>query len=166
MDFNLIFSSIGISANLMQDIIFLAIIVLISFVFGMFIGRYRLVTVLINIYISLALLEAVPKNYLLSYSYNLLFFFVLLISLTLAGKKLFEIHISGAGSGFLWRVFMTSFLEVMLLTSVTLTLLPKKIALSYVSRAIYYYLTSPIAYFFWLVVPLVFIIMIHKKLRR
>ena len=166
MDFNLIFSNMGISANLMQDIIFLAIVVLISFVFGMFIGRFRLVTVLINIYISLALLKAIPKGYLPDYSYNLLFFFALLIGLTLAGKKLFEIHISGAGSKFLWRVFAVSFLEIMLLVSVVLTLLPKKVALNYVSKNIYYYLTSPNAYFFWLVVPLVFIIMIHKKLKR
>ena len=166
MDFNLFFSRIGVSPSIMQGITFLAIIILVSLAFGMFIGRFRLVTILVNIYISVAILKAIPSGYFSDYSYSLVFFFILLIALTLASKKFFEVRISGSGSSFLWRIFSLSFLEIMLLISIILTLMPKKIALEYVSKTIYQYVASPDAYLFWLVMPLIGLFLVRKKLNR
>jgi hypothetical protein len=166
MNLSLIFSKLGIPASMSQDITLLLAIALISFVFGMFIGRYKLITVLINIYVSLALIAAVPEKYYTDYTYKLILFFVLLTILTIVSKRLFEIYISGSGSGFLWRVFAMSFLEVMMLISVTLTLLPKKVALEYVSLTSYEYLATDPAKLVWLVVPLLFMFFIHKRLNR
>lgn len=166
MNLTLLLSKIGLSANMSQDITLLLVVVFVSFIFGMFIGRYKLISILINIYVSCAIINAVPEKYLTDYSYKLIGFFALVIILTLFGKKLFEIHISGAGSGFLWRVFAMSFLEVVLLISITLTLIPQKIALTYVSRFSYNYLASENAHLFWLVFPLAFMVFIHKRLNR
>lgn len=166
MNLSLLFSKLGISASLSQDITLFAIIALISFVFGMFIGRYKLITVLINIYVSLALVAAVPEKYFTDYTYQLILFYVLVTALTLVSKRLFEIYISGSGSGFLWRVFAMSFLEVMMLLSITLTLIPKKIALEYVSPTSFDYLATDLAKLVWLAVPLIFMFIIHKRLNR
>ncbi len=166
MNLNLIFSQVGIPSDLAQDTILLIAVLLFSFIFGMFIGRYKLVTILINIYISLALLVIVPQGYLIDYSYKILFFLISLVILTLFSKRLFDISISGAGSGFLLRVFVMSFLEVMLLISSILYLMPKKEALGYISKTSYYYLVSPNFHFFWAIAPLIFIFMIYKRLNR
>ena len=166
MNLNAIFSQLGISASMTQDVILLLVIILVSFVFGMFVGRSRLVTVLINTYVSFAILMVIPKTYLTDYNTSLLIFFALLVLLTIFGKKIFEISISGSGPDFLWRVFGVSFLEIMLLTSITLSMMPKKEALVYVSKTAYGYLASPNAQFLWMVVPLVGIFFIHKKLNR
>lgn len=166
MNLSLLFSKLGIPANLSQDITLVLVVALVSFVFGMFIGRYKIITVLINIYISLALINAVPGKYFTDYTYKLLLFYALIVVLTLVSKKLFEIYISGSGSGFLWRVFAMSFLEVIMLISITLTLVPKKVALEYVSAASYGYLATNMAVLFWMVAPLVFMFAIHKKLNR
>lgn len=149
-----------------QDVTLFLVVVFVSFIFGMFIGRYKLISILVNIYVSLAIINAVPEKYLADYSYKLLGFFALAIALTLFGKRLFEIYISGSGSGFLWRVFAMSFLEVVMLTSITLSLIPKKVALEYVSPSSYGYLASENAALFWLVVPLAFMVFIHKRLNR
>jgi hypothetical protein len=164
MNLNLLFSKIGISQSLAQDATLLLLIVLASFVLGIFIGRYKLITVLISIYVSLAVLAVVPEGYLADYTYRLGFFAVAVIVMTLTGKKVFDAYISG--TGFMWRVFAMSFIEVAMLISITLSIIPKKIALSYVSQNAYYYLASENARFIWLVIPLVFIFIIHKKLNR
>lgn len=161
-----IFSKLGLPTDISQDVTLLLVVVFVSFLFGMFVGRYRLITVLINIYITLALLYSVPEKYLENYSAQLIFFSSLLIVLTFLGKKLFDISISGAGSGFMWRVFVMSFLEVMLIISIALSILPKKEALGYVSSKAFLYLASPNAQFIWLAIPLIFIFVIHKKLNR
>lgn len=166
MDLNILLGKLGISPVFMQDLSLLAVVLLISFIFGMFIGRYKLITILINIYVSLAILAAVPEGYLLDYAYRLGFFFASLIILTLVSKRLFEIYISGSGSGLLWRVFIMSFLEVVFLISIALYIMPPSVALGYVSRAAYTYLASPTAHFIWMIIPLAFIFFIHKRLNR
>lgn len=159
-------SKLGISANMSQDITLLFVIIFVSFVFGMFIGRYKLLTILVNIYITLAVIAAVPKGFFPDYSYKLITFFVLLIFLTLVGKKFFEVSLSGAGSGFLWRVFAMSFLEVVLLISIAVSLVPEKVALDYVSITFYKYLASENFRLIWTVAPLVFMFFIQRRLNR
>lgn len=159
-------SKLGISASLSQDIILLFVVVFISFVFGMFIGRQKLLSVLINIYISFAVVNVIPPNYFTDPSYRSLVFLIIVIGLTLLGGRMFDIYLSGAGSGFIWRVFAVSFLEVTLLLSILISLLPKKEALSYVSASSYGYLASDPMKFIWMIAPLVFMFFIHKRINR
>lgn len=166
MNLSLLLSKLGLSTNISQDITLLLVIIFVSFIFGMFMGRYKLISILINIYVSLAIISAVPEIYITDYTYRLSGFLIMVILLTLAGKKLFEIHISGAGTGFLWRVFAMSFLEVIMLISILLTFVPAKIALDYVSPTSYDYLASENARLIWLVAPMVFMFFIHKRLNR
>jgi len=166
MDLGTLLAKLGVSPKLTQDISLLLVIALLSFVFGMFIGRYKLITILINIYVSFAVTAAVPAQYFSDYLYKLIFFLAGVIILTLVSKRLFEIYISGSGSGFLWRVFVMSFLEVVFMISIVLSIIPKKVALGYVSNEAYNYLASENAKFIWMVIPLAFIFFIHKRLNR
>jgi hypothetical protein len=166
MDINIIFSKIGVPSNLIQDVTLLVIVILASFIFGMFIGRYKLLTILVNIYVSVAVLSAVPISLFPDYTYRLIFFFATLIVLTLISKRLFEIYISGSGSGFLWRVFVMSFLEVVFLFSVALSIMPKNVALGYISPTSYEYLASENAHLAWMIIPLAFLFFIHKRINR
>jgi hypothetical protein len=161
-----IFSQIGLTTQMSQDVTLLFAVIFVSFIFGMFIGRYKLVSILINIYISLTLTRAIPEKLFSDFLYSLIFFFVCVIIFTLVGKKLFEIHVSGMGSSYLWKVFVLSFFEVVLLISITLTMIPKKLALEYVSASSFEYLASSNWQFFWLIAPLVFVFFIQKKFSR
>ena len=164
MNLSLILSQIGLSAKTTQDVVLLLIVVLASFIFGISIGRLKLVPVLISSYISVALLSVFPKDILSDYSYSLFLFFGVIVFLTTFGRKMFEIPISGSGKSFLWRIFVMSFLEIMLLLSVALSLIPKKIALGYISTSSYDYLVSSNFAFFWMIAPLLCMFFIHKKL--
>lgn len=157
---------IGISPALTQDISLLLIVAVFSIVFGMFIGRYKLITILINIYVSFAITQVVPDKYFSDYLYELTFFLLGIVILTISSRQLFEIYISGSGSGFLWRVFAMSFLEIIFLLSIVLSIVPKKMALEFVSPTAFEYMTGDNARLIWMIVPLVFMVFIHKRLNR
>ncbi len=167
MDIGSLFSKLGVSPALTQDISLLIVIALLSFVFGMFIGRYKLISILINIYVAFAITMVVPAQYFSGdYLYKLIFFLAGVIILTLISKRLFEIYISGSGSGFLWRVFAMSFLEVVFLISIVLSIVTKKMALEYISPTAFNYLASENARLAWMIIPLAFMFFIHKRLNR
>ncbi len=162
MNLDLLLSKIGISQNFVQDFTLLLVIVGITVAFAFLVGRHRLVQMLISTYIALALLFAFPEKYLNNYSYELVFFFIALIILTIFSKKIFGIYISS--SEFMWRIFVVSFLEVILLLSIVFTITPKKIALGYISPNAYDYLVSSEFHFLWLFIPLLFVYLIRKRL--
>jgi hypothetical protein len=166
MNLSLIFSQLGLSPKITQDVMLFLVVALVSFIFGMLVGRYKLITVLVNIYVSVALLSVFPKGIFPDYSYSLILFFGVIVLLTVLGKKMFEMPLSGSGKGFLWRVFAMSFLEVVLMLSVALSLMPKKVALGYISPDSYGYLVSENFAFLWMLFPLVFMFVIHKKILR
>jgi hypothetical protein len=166
MNLSLIFSQLGLSAKTSQDVMLFLVIALVSFVFGMSIGRFKMITVLINIYVSVALMSVFPESFFSDYTYRLILFLGLIALFTVLGKKMFEIQLSGSGKGFLWRVFVMSFLEVMLMLSVALSLMPKKVALEYISSTSYSYLVSENFALLWMILPLIFMFLIHKKILR
>lgn len=166
MDLGIILGKIGISPALTQDISLLLVIIVFSLAFGMFIGRYKLITILINLYVAFAVVTVVPESFLSDYLYELILFLALVVVLTLLDKKLFESYISGSGVGFLWRVFAMSFLEIMFILSIVFSIVPSKVALDLISPAALEYLTSENASLFWAVVPLVFMAFISKRLNR
>lgn len=162
MNINLLLSKIGISQSFVQDFTLLLVVAILTVAVAFLVGRHRLIQSLIGIYISLALLGAFPEKYLSDFSYELIFFFIALVLVTIFSKKIFGIYISS--SEFMWRIFVVSFLEVVLMLSIVFTITPKKTALEYISPNAYDYLVSPIFHFTWLFIPLLFVYLIRKRL--
>ncbi|KKP79553.1 MAG: hypothetical protein A2271_01425 [Candidatus Moranbacteria bacterium RIFOXYA12_FULL_35_19] len=162
MNLGLLLSKIGISSNFVQDATLLVVIILLTIAFAFLIGRGRLISVLVSFYISLALLNVFPKEYLKDYSYELGLFFILLILIAIFSKRIFGIYISS--SEFMWRIFAVSFLEVAMLFSLVFSILPEKKALGYISQNTYGYLVSSPYNFLWLIAPIIFVYLIRKRL--
>lgn len=158
-----IFSQIGISPKIAQNIVLILFIAFVSFVYGMLVGRYRLIPALINIYASFAIISVVPENLLPDYNAKLILFFVLWAGLTIFSRKFFDIPFFGAGTSFLWRVFSMSFLQGLLLLSITFSIIPEKIALTYISPEAYSYLVKSWAPLLWMALPLAYLFFIYKR---
>ncbi|MFC1644759.1 hypothetical protein ACFL08_01900 [Patescibacteria group bacterium] len=154
----------GFSASFAGDIAFVFAFAVFSIAFGLVIGRFKLINVLINIYIAIAILGAIPGELLTFHSSsNIIIFAAIIIMLNLVDNHLFDIHISGTGNSFFWRLFVMSFFEMGLIFSTVLTMLPGKFVLKYISYEAYGYFTDPYARLFWMVIPLIFLIFINKK---
>jgi len=161
-----LFSKTGISSGVSQDVILIFLIIFFGFLLGMLIGRHRLISVLINIYVSLAIVKVFPIDFFPEGESRAVIFLLLVAGLTVFGKKLFDIYISGSGTGFLWRVFVMSFLEVVLLVSILLSFLPKSVALEWVSENAYQYLVADWWSLIWMIAPMVLLLVIHRRIHR
>jgi hypothetical protein len=159
-----LFIELGLSQAIAGDVSFMIFFFIISIAFGMLIGRFRLINVLINIYIAIAILTVMPKEILTPYSLAALFFFIAsVIVLTMIDSHLFDIHISGSGGSFFWRLFVMSFFETGLIFSVFISFWDQAKVLKFISLDIYNLFAFEYARIFWMLIPLFVLFFINKK---
>lgn len=163
MQLDKLFSSFGLASSVAELVTLLLVLLVFSTVFWLLIGRFRLHNFLINIYISLALLQVVPEEVMdFSPNASVLIFLIFIVLLTLMNKYLFDIHQSGSGMA-LWQVFVMSFLEVVLLLSVIISFLPTKLVIKYISKNSLGYFVDPWWTFAWMILPLAFLIFVRRR---
>lgn len=159
-----LFLKFGLPDIFAKDISFMIFFILLSIGFGMLVGRFRLINVLINVYIAIAILTVMPKEVFSPHSIvALLFFVVAVIVLTMIDSHLFDIHISGSGGSFFWRLFVMSFFEAGLIFSVLMSFWDKETLLNFISMNIYVLFVSMYARIFWMMAPLFILFFINKK---
>lgn len=160
------FFSFHLPKNIAGDLSLLMLFIGLSMAFGFIFGRWKLVNILINVYIALALIGVVPAG-LIGFSVygKAATFIVLLVLLTAIDDRLFDVHISSAGTDFFWRLFVMSFLVTGMVVSVLLSFLPKSVALGYISLTAYGYFASPVALIFWMAIPLFSLLFINNRLK-
>lgn len=151
-----------IAGDLSLILLFVGVSIFSGFVFG----RWKLVNILINVYIAVALVGIVPDEWFAFSVYAKAgLFLVLLVVLTMFDERLFDIHITSAGTDFFWRFFVTSFLVTGSVISTIFSFLPKSLVLDWVSPNLYSYIASPFALMFWLIVPIFSLFVINTRLR-
>ena len=164
--FNSFISALHIPNNLAGDLSLFLFFIALSLVFGFVFGRWKLVNILINVYIALALANILPKELLTFSIYaKAAVFATLLVFLTAVDDRLFDVHITNAGTDFFWRLFVMSILVTGMVLSSILSLVPKAFALSYISTAAYGYFASPLALIFWMTIPLLLLLFINNRLK-
>ena len=158
-----VISFIGKSAG---DFSFLFVFIALSLGAGFLFGRWKLMNILINIYISLAFVGVLSIEFLgFSVYGKLVAFLAILTFLTATDDRLFDIHIASAGTDLFWRLFVMSILVTGFFTSALFSLLPQKIVLSYISPFIYSLFATPIAGLIWMTIPLIVLLFINNRLK-
>lgn len=161
-----LFSSLSIPNNLAGDLSLLLLFLVLSIAFGFIFGRWKLVNILINVYITVAFLSVLPKEVLAFSPYaKAAVFLAVVIFLSTIDDRLFDVHITSAGTDFFWRLFVMSILVTGMLVSVTLSFLPKTLSLSFISQTAFGYFASPFALIFWMVIPLFSLLFINNRLK-
>ncbi|EKE25819.1 MAG: hypothetical protein ACD_5C00028G0002 [uncultured bacterium] len=163
MQLEKLFKSLGLSVASAELVTLVLVILAVTVAFWLLVGRFRLHSVLINIYISFALVWSLPKDIIgNSSTLPVLLFLIIVVLLTLMGKYTFDIHLSGSGLAY-WQIFTMSFLEVGLITSLLAGFVGDKTLLKFVSKDALFYFSSPWAKFLWLAMPLAFLVYINKR---
>lgn len=154
-------------AKFAGDASFIFVFAGVSLGLGLFMGRYKLVNLLISVYAALALAKVIPDVWLdpLGPYGELGVFVVALLVLTIFDERMFDLHMSSRSTDFFWRLFVMSFVETGLILSILLSLAPRELALSYVSPTIFAYFASPVAVAVWALLPLAILLFINKRLR-
>lgn len=153
------------------DLFIILFFIVASLIYGVSLGRDRIIVILVSIYISLAITNYIPslENFTANISVNdafavrvslflgvfiLLFFF-------LSHSALLKSMGRGPGQGKLWQVIPFSFLHVGLLISVTMSFFPADLAdvLSPLTQNLF---VSDIAKAFWVLTPVVAMAILGK----
>ncbi|MEK7181853.1 MAG: hypothetical protein AAB519_02130 [Patescibacteria group bacterium] len=164
--FRKFFDTLNLPDKITGDFSLLLLFIGMSLGLGFLFGRFKLVSMLINVYISLAIISVIPEKFLEFSPYAPAgAFMALLLFLTMIDKRLFDLHISTAATDFFWRMFVMSILVTGMIVSSVLTFLPKKVALDLISVTAYSYFASPLAVVFWLVVPVLALLFINNRLK-
>jgi hypothetical protein len=163
MQLDKLFLKFGLASSAAELVTLVLVLLVLSTIFWLLIGRFRLHNFLINIYISLAILQVIPAD-IMAFSKNssVLVFLILVTLLTLLNKYLFDIHQSGSGLA-LWQVFAMSFLEVVLLLSIIISFFPIKDVTVYISKNSLSYFVAPLWQLTWMVAPLAFLVFVKKR---
>jgi len=163
MQLDKIFMNLGLAKSGAELVTLVFVLLVVSTIFWLLIGRFRLHNFLINVYISYALLQVLPQE-LTTFTKNgpALIFLIFIVILTLMNKYLFDIHQSGSGLA-IWQVYIMSALEVVLVLSIIISLMPAKDVLAYISKDVLAYFTLPWWKFLWMVLPLAFLVFIKKR---
>jgi hypothetical protein len=151
---------------LAADLSALLVFVGISMAVGFIVGRWKLINILINAYIALAFVGVVPPEWLAVSPYARgIVFLGLVVFLTFVDARLFDVHITSAGTDFFWRLFVMSILVVGMLTSILLSFLPRVAVSGFAQGLFLDIFASRYALFFWMTTPLLTLFFINRRLR-
>lgn len=144
----------------------LIVFVVMSMAVGFIVGRWKLINILINAYIALAFVGVIPGEWLgVSPFARAIVFAALVVFLTFVDARLFDVHITSAGTDFFWRLFVMSLLVVGMLTSILLSFLPASAVRGFADGLFLTIFAAKYALFFWMVAPLLTLFFINRRLR-
>ena len=156
----------GLSKDASADLSFFFLFAALSLALGFFLGRFKLINILINAYIALAFISVLPESALALSDYAKPGAFVaLLVVLTAIDKRLFDLHISSAGSDLFWRLIVMSLLVSGMLTSLLLSLLPGTVTSGFVTEHVAFVFASPLASIIWFAIPILTLLFINNRLK-
>ncbi|MFZ5364602.1 MAG: hypothetical protein ACOZBH_00105 [Patescibacteria group bacterium] len=152
------------------DVIVLLFFVIGALVYGMAMGRSRIIVILMSIYITLAIANAVPWDRVISgnISFNNALvlqagvFIVLLIALFFLISRSAVGRVIGDSGGKWWHVLLFSFLQVGLLISVIMSFLPFNFLANFseLTREIF---IGDIGRIVWLVLPIAGMLLVKEN---
>lgn len=157
------------------DLFIVLFFLIASLIYGLSLGRDRILVILIAIYMALAVVNYAPFAEKLIKGTTLEDFFLikvlsfaavfLILFFLLARSAL--LHTIGAKSsgGSWWQVFVFSILHVGLLISITLSFLPASIT-QQLSEFTYNVFVTETARFIWIIMPIVVMALVRKPKRR
>lgn len=156
------FVDYGFSPTLVGDVTFFLILAVAGIGVGFLIGRHRLMSVLVSIYLAVVFFAAFPSAILPDDPmYVFLIFCGVVVGLTFLDEYLFDVNAEITTK--LWKSVLLGFFVAVLFVSVSMDFLSVKDMPSFVSSHALDYFVSPWARFGWVVAPLVFLFVLQKR---
>lgn len=152
------------------DLFIVLLFVVSAFLYGLSLGRDRILVILTSIYMALAIVNTAP--YMESFSLNIsvnngsavkvtVFIGMLLVIFFLLGRTALVGTFAKDSYGKWWHSLVFSFFHTGLILSIIMQYLPTE-ALNQISEPMRYYFISDPAKFFWLVAPIISMTLVGK----
>lgn len=157
------------------DLFIILFFIVAAFLYGLSLGRDRVIVILVSIYMGLAIVNTAPylNNFSAEVSFNnasifkVTIFLGIFIALFFLLSRSALLHTIAASDspGRWWQSILFSFFHVGLMISIIMAYLPKDIVNNVSSGMRNFFISDP-AKFFWLVAPIVVMVLIKKNKKR
>jgi hypothetical protein len=154
------------------DLFIILFFIVAAFLYGLSLGRNRVIVILVSIYMALAIVNTAPylNDFSAEINYNnaSIFKFTLFVGLfivlffLLSRGALIRTIASSDSAGAWWQSIIFSFFHVGLILSILMSYLPQDMA-NHISEGMRNLFISDPAKFFWLVAPIFVMVLIRKK---
>jgi hypothetical protein len=151
------------------DLFIVLFFIVAGFLYGLSLGRDRVIVILVSIYMALAVVNSAPfiSNFQADIGLSNVFVFrisafiaiFIVLFLLLARSALLQTIASADSKGSWWQVMLFSFLHVGLLISIVLSFLPAN-AVDHLAPATRSFFASETAKFMWIIGPIVAMVVI------
>lgn len=158
------------------DLFIILFFVVAGFLYGLSLGRDRIVVILVSIYMALAVSSTAPyigtlnaqvgvQNFFVFQISTFIFTFVALFFL-LSRSALLKTIATGDSSGSWWQVLLFSILHVGLLVSITLSFLPANAAVDHLSPMTQKLFATDTAQFVWIIAPIILMVLLKTDNKK
>jgi len=153
------------------DLFIVLFFIIAAFLYGLSLGRDRTIVILVSIYMALAIVKTAPylDGFTAQISLNnasivnvTLFLGVFIILFFLMSRSALANTIASDADGKWWHAIVFSFFHIGLLLSITLDYLPSAYADNISPEMRQLFISEP-ARFFWLVAPVVMMVLMKNK---
>jgi hypothetical protein len=158
------------------DLFIILFFIVAGFLYGLSLGRDRIVVILVSIYMALAVSTTAPYIGSLNAQIGIANIFVFQIStfvttfialfLLLSRSALLKTIATGDDSGSWWQVLVFSVLHVGLLVSITLSFLPPNAAANHLSPLTQRLFASDGAQFGWIIAPIILMVLLKTDSKK
>ena len=151
-------------ANPTWDLFIILFFIVSAFIYGMTLGRDRVILILISVYMGLAVIHAAPfldalepatygPNNVFAFRITIFLALFVLLFFLLSRSALLRTLAKSDAPGALWQVVLFSVLHVGLLISITLSFIPEEFH-NQLSEATRQWFIGEQAEFFWIIAPI------------
>lgn len=145
---------LGVSSQYAGDVVLLIFFLILSLVFALFLKKEFLGALLFAIYLAYLITLKTPFDFLENANLKLIYFGLLIILLFFLLRRFLVLKFNGGVFLSLFKSVLLSFFAIAFLSSVLLQWLPVSSVEEYISFSSWQYLLSAEAQFFWMIVPL------------
>ncbi len=160
-------------ANPTWDLFIILFFIVSAFIYGMTLGRDRVILILVAIYMGLAVIHAAPfldtlepvgygPNNVFAFRITIFIALFILIFFLLSRSTILRTLAKSESPGALWQVIIFSLLHVGLLISITLSFIPEEFH-AQLSESTRQWFIGEQAEFFWVIAPIVGMALIRDR---
>jgi hypothetical protein len=164
MNLNSLTASIGFKGSLGNDLIFLILFLIASFIVSFFMGKHRILVSLLGVYAAYAVVSLANFDFTKDPSSKSLIFLAVLVCFVILFSRIIRANVTGHGPILIIKLVIGAAIVIGLSLSIILSWYPAKEFVALVSSNTRIYFTGDIYKFVWGIAPLAYLVVVRKRL--
>ena len=153
---------LGVPVIWVGDVVFFALLAIIGMGLGFFLGRYRLLSFSLGMYLAFVMFQVIPQEILPNGEYiSFIFFLILVTVFTVFDYRLFDVGASDI-TRTMWKSILFGVASVGMFMEMAVMFLPYRVLVTFFSSHSISYFTGTYSGLIWLGAPLLLLLLVRR----